>query len=252
MTVPMAHDRRDGGKAGSGGPGAGARDLKQRVKTARGRKTSSTRWLQRQLNDPYVAAARREGYRSRAAFKLIEIDDKHHFLKPGMRVVDLGCAPGGWLQVAVKRAGAADRRGGEVIGIDLQPVEPVAGATILEMDFMDEAAPDALRARMGGPADVVLSDMAASSTGHKQTDHLRIMALCEAALDFAVGVLRPGGVFLAKVLQGGAERELMDILNRNFASVRHVKPKASRTDSAEMYVLATGFRGIGRPQDEAD
>lgn len=225
----------------------GGRELKQRVRTARGRKTSSTRWLQRQLNDPYVAAARREGYRSRAAFKLIEIDDKYHLLKPGMRVVDLGCAPGGWLQVAARRTGAAEGRGGEVVGIDLQEVEPVAGAEILQLDFMDEAAPAALRARLGGPVDIVLSDMAAPATGHKQTDHLRIMSLCEAALEFAGEVLKPGGAFLAKVLQGGAERHLLDRLNRDFATVRHVKPKASRADSAEMYVLATGFRGAPAP-----
>ncbi len=235
------------GRGGSKGPGAGAgtRELKQRVKTARGRKTSSTRWLQRQLNDPYVAAAKRDGYRSRAAFKLIEIDDKFHLLKPGARVVDLGSAPGGWTQVAVKRTGAADGKGGQVVGIDIQVTEPVAGADLIELDFMDERAPDELKARMGGPADLVLSDMAASATGHKPTDHLRIMALCEAALDFATEVLKPGGAFLAKVLQGGAERDLMDMMNRNFRTVRHVKPKASRADSAEMYVLATGFKGGG-------
>lgn len=236
---------RSGGKSGDRGRGgpAGARELKQRVKTARSRKTSSTRWLQRQLNDPYVAAARREGYRSRAAFKLIEIDDKYRFLRPGAHVIDLGCAPGGWTQVAVRRAGADDGRGGRVIGIDLQPVEPIAGADLIELDFMDDAAPGLLKERLGGLADAVLSDMAAPATGHKQTDHLRIMALCEAALDFALEVLKPGGVFLAKVLQGGAERDLVDTLNRNFATVRHVKPKASRADSAEMYVLAMGFRG---------
>lgn len=235
------------GRGDSKGPGAGAgtRELKQRVKTARGRKTSSTRWLQRQLNDPYVAAAKRDGYRSRAAFKLIEIDDKYHLLKPGARVVDLGSAPGGWTQVAVKRTGAADGKGGQVVGIDIQATEPVAGADLIELDFMDERAPDELKARMGGPADLVLSDMAASATGHKPTDHLRIMALCEAALDFATEVLKPGGAFLAKVLQGGAERDLMDMMNRNFKIVRHVKPKASRADSAEMYVLATGFKGGG-------
>ena len=228
----------------SGGSNASStRELKQRVKTARGRKNSSTLWLQRQLNDPYVAAARRDGYRSRAAYKLIEIDDKHHILKPGMRVADLGAAPGGWTQIAVKRCGSANNRGGEVIGIDLLPVEPVAGASLIEMDFMADEAPDELKRLMGGPADVVLSDMAASATGHKPTDHLRIMHLCELALDFAMEVLKPGGGFLAKVLQGGAEKDLMTMLRTNFKVVRHVKPKASRSDSAEMYVLATGFKG---------
>ncbi len=245
------------GKKSGGGANSTAtnRELKQRVKTARGRKTSSTLWLQRQLNDPYVAAARRDGYRSRAAYKLLEIDDKFHFLKPGARIVDLGAAPGGWTQIAVKRTGAANaaatNRGGQVIGIDILPMEPVAGATIIEMDFREEEAPDALKELMGGPADVVLSDMAASATGHKPTDHLRIMALCEMALDFAIEVLKPNGSFLSKVLQGGAERDLLAMLNKNFSSVRHVKPKASRADSAEMYVLATGFKG-GQTSDHAD
>lgn len=231
---------------------ATSRELKQRVKTARGRKNSSTLWLQRQLNDPYVAAARRDGYRSRAAYKLIEIDDKYHLLKPGNRVLDLGAAPGGWTQIAVKRTGAANGRGGEVVGIDLLPIEQIAGSTLLEMDFMDDEAPDELRRHMTGPADVVLSDMAASATGHKPTDHIRIMSLCELALDFAMEVLKPGGSFLAKVLQGGAERDLMTTLKTNFKVVRHVKPKASRADSAEMYVLATGFKGRGAPDDLDD
>lgn len=231
---------------------ASSRELKQRVKTARGRKNSSTLWLQRQLNDPYVAAARRDGYRSRATYKLIEIDDKYHLLKPGYRVLDLGAAPGGWTQIAVKRTGAANGRGGEVVGIDLLPIEPIAGSTLLEMDFMADEAPDELKRQMGGPADVVLSDMAASATGHKPTDHLRIMSLCELALDFAMEVLKPGGSFLAKVLQGGAERDLMTTLKTNFKVVRHVKPKASRSDSAEMYVLATGFRGTASAQDSDD
>ncbi|MEO0961767.1 MAG: RlmE family RNA methyltransferase [Pseudomonadota bacterium] len=231
---------------------ASSRELKQRVKTARGRKNSSTLWLQRQLNDPYVAAARRDGYRSRATYKLIEIDDKYHLLKPGYRVLDLGAAPGGWTQIAVKRTGAANGRGGEVVGIDLLPIEPIAGSTLLEMDFMADEAPDELKRQMGGPADVVLSDMAASATGHKPTDHLRIMSLCELALDFAMEVLKPGGSFLAKVLQGGAERDLMTTLKTNFKVVRHVKPKASRSDSAEMYVLATGFRGTASEQDSDD
>jgi len=243
----MSKSRRgSGGSSGGGGAGSDAgstRQLKQRVRTARGRKTSSTLWLQRQLNDPYVAAARRDGYRSRAAYKLLEIDDKYHILKPGHRVVDLGAAPGGWTQVAVKRTGVETNRGGHVIGIDILPLEPIGGATLLEGDFMDEGAPERLKAEMGGPADFVMSDMAASATGHKATDHLRIMHLCELALEFAIEVLKPGGSFLAKVLQGGAEKDLMDMLRTNFKVVRHVKPKASRSDSAEMYVLATGFKG---------
>jgi 23S rRNA (uridine2552-2'-O)-methyltransferase len=239
----MARSRRGGGSGTSAGGGGGARELKQRVRTARGRKTSSTLWLQRQLNDPYVAAARRDGYRSRAAYKLAEIDEKYHILKPGYRVVDLGAAPGGWTQIAVKRTGVETNRGGHVIGIDLLPIETIPGATLLEGDFMADDAPDRLKAEMGGPADVVMSDMAASATGHKATDHLRIMHLCELALEFAIEVLKPGGSFLAKVLQGGAEKDLMDMLRTNFKVVRHVKPKASRADSAEMYVLATGFKG---------
>lgn len=245
----MARKSKSGGNSGSM---ASSRELKQRVKTARGRKNSSTLWLQRQLNDPYVAAARRDGFRSRATYKLIEIDDKYHLLKPGYRVLDLGAAPGGWTQIAVKRTGAANGRGGEVVGIDLLPIEPIAGSTLLEMDFMADEAPDELKRQMGGPADVVLSDMAASATGHKPTDHLRIMSLCELALDFAMEVLKPGGSFLAKVLQGGAERDLMMTLKTNFKMVRHVKPKASRSDSAEMYVLATGFRGTAASQDGAE
>lgn len=239
----MARSRRGGGSDASAGGGGGARELKQRVRTARGRKTSSTLWLQRQLNDPYVAAARRDGYRSRAAYKLAEIDEKYHILKPGYRVVDLGAAPGGWTQIAVKRTGVETNRGGHVIGIDLLPIETIPGATLLEGDFMADDAPDRLKAEMGGPADVVMSDMAASATGHKATDHLRIMHLCELALEFAIEVLKPGGSFLAKVLQGGAEKDLMEMLRTNFKVVRHVKPKASRADSAEMYVLATGFKG---------
>lgn len=223
-------------------PGSGSRNLKQRVKTARKRTLSSQKWLERQLNDPYVARAKREGYRSRAAYKLVELDDKFHFLKPGGRVVDLGAAPGGWAQVAVRRVGAGEGRGA-VIGIDLLPVEPLAGATLLQLDFMAPEAPKRLIALLGGPADAVLSDMAANATGHKKTDHLRIMGLAEAAADFARSVLAPGGVFLAKVLQGGTEGALLADLKRDFSAVRHVKPAASRSDSAELYVLATGFRG---------
>jgi 23S rRNA (uridine2552-2'-O)-methyltransferase len=221
----------------------GARQLTVRLRTARGRSSSSQRWLERQLNDPYVAAAKREGWRSRAAFKLIEIDDKYRILRAGQRVVDLGAAPGGWSQVAAQRVKAAEGRG-QVIAIDYLPVDPIAGVTILELDFLDDDAPDKLKALLrDGGADVVLSDMAAPTTGHASTDHLRIMALAEAAAQFATEVLAPGGVFLAKVFQGGTERSLLDRLKRDFAIVRHVKPKASRAGSAELYVLATGFRG---------
>jgi 23S rRNA (uridine2552-2'-O)-methyltransferase len=226
--------------------GKGARTLKTRVKTAKGRKLSSTLWLERQLNDPYVQRARREGYRSRAAYKLTEIDDKRRFLVPGARVVDLGCAPGGWLQVAVKRVNALGEKPGKargfVLGVDIQPVDPVSGAEILELDFLDPDADATVKAALGGGADVVLSDMAAASSGHRGTDHLRIIALCEAAAQFAFDVLAPGGAFVAKVLQGGAENDLLALLKRRFASVAHVKPPASRKDSAEMYVVATGFR----------
>jgi 23S rRNA (uridine2552-2'-O)-methyltransferase len=213
-----------------------------RVKTARGRTTSSQRWLQRQLNDPYVTEAKKRGYRSRAAFKLLQLDDQFRFLKPGARVVDLGAAPGGWTQVAVERT-KPDQRGGKVVGIDLTPIEPIAGATLLAKDFYDEDAPALLEQELGGPADVVLSDMASSATGDPQIDHLRIMALAETAHDFASHVLKPGGTFVAKVLRGGTERSLLDRLKRDFVKVKHVKPEASRADSAEMYVVATGFRG---------
>ena len=213
-----------------------------RLKTARGRTGSSQRWLQRQLNDPYVAEAKKRGYRSRAAFKLLQLDDQFRFLKPGARVVDLGAAPGGWTQVAVERV-KPERGRGVVLGIDLTPVEPIAGATVLAKDFYDDDAPAVLKQHLGGPADVVLSDMAASATGDPRIDHLRIVALAEAAHDFAAEVLAPGGTLVAKVLQGGTERSLLDRLKRDFAKVRHVKPEASRADSAEMYVVASGFRG---------
>jgi 23S rRNA (uridine2552-2'-O)-methyltransferase len=216
--------------------------LKVRVKTAKKRSVASTRWLQRQLNDPYVARARAEGYRSRAAFKLAEIDDKYRFLKPGGRVVDLGAAPGGWSQVAADRVGSADGKG-KVVAIDILEMDPIAGVDILHLDFLDDTAPDRLREALGGPADVVLSDIAPPTTGHKQTDHLRIMGMCETALEFAREVLAPGGVFLAKVLRGGTETQLLNDMKRDFDTVRHVKPPASRADSAELYVLATGFRG---------
>jgi len=233
----------------------GARTLKTRVKTAKGRKISSTLWLARQLNDPYVQRAKREGYRARAAYKLIEIDEKRRFLVPGARVVDLGCAPGGWLQVAVKRVNALGEKQGKargtVLGVDIQPVEPVAGATILLLDFLEEDADAQVKAALGGPADVVLSDMAASASGHRATDHLKIMALCEAAAHFAFDVLTPGGAFVAKVLQGGAENTILALLKQRFTSVAHVKPPASRKDSAEMYVVATGFRPAPDREGEA-
>lgn len=220
-------------------PSSGARDLKVRVKTARKRSNSSTMWLQRQLNDPYVARAKREGMRSRAAFKLIEIDDKAHFLKKGARVVDLGAAPGGWSQVAVKRVGPQ----GKVIGIDLLDIEPITGVDFRVFDFLDPGAPDLLKEMLGGPADVVLSDMAANATGHRKTDQIKIVALVEAAAEFAREVLAPGGTFLAKVIQGGLEGQLLATLKKDFAKVQHIKPPASRADSAELYLLATGFRG---------
>jgi 23S rRNA (uridine2552-2'-O)-methyltransferase len=212
-----------------------------RVKTAKGRPVGSKLWLERQLNDPYVARAKTEGYRSRAAYKLIEIDDKHHVLKPGAKVVDLGAAPGGWAQVAAKRVRAVEGRG-RVVGIDLLEMPPIPGVEFMQLDFLDPAAPDKLKALLDGPADVVLSDMAANATGHRPTDHLKIMALVELAAEFAQEVLKPGGAFLAKVIQGGTEAKLLAELKRDFATVKHVKPPASRPDSAELYLLATGFR----------
>ncbi len=226
--------------------GRGQRELRVRVKTAKGRKLSSTRWLERQLNDPYVQAARREGYRGRAAYKIIELDDKYRFLRPGARVVDLGCAPGGWLQVAVARVNALgeDRSKpvGRVLGVDLQEVDPLPGAETHVLDFLEDGADDKVRAWLGGRADVVMSDMAAASSGHRQTDHLRIIALCEAAAEFAFDVLEEGGTFVAKVLAGGAESDLQARLKQRFTKVANVKPPASRADSAEKYVVATGFR----------
>jgi 23S rRNA (uridine2552-2'-O)-methyltransferase len=217
--------------------GSGSRALKVRVKS-KGRKLSSKLWLERQLNDPYVVRAKREGFRSRAAYKLIEIDDKARVLKKGMRVIDLGAAPGGWSQVAARRVGAQ----GRVVAIDVLPMDAIAGVDFAQLDFLRADAPEKLRVMLGGPADVVLSDMAANATGHAKTDHLRIMALVEAAADFAREVLAPGGSFLAKVLQGGTEAALLTALKRDFKSVRHVKPAASRSDSAELYLLATGYR----------
>jgi 23S rRNA (uridine2552-2'-O)-methyltransferase len=210
-----------------------------RVRTARRRKPSSTEWLNRQLNDPYVAEAKRRGYRSRAAFKLIQLDERFHLLAPGRRVVDLGCAPGGWTQIAVQRVGAT----GAVVGIDLLAADPVAGATIMAGDFTDTATATRIRSALGGPADLVLSDMAAPTTGHAATDHLRIVALAEDAFAFAAEVLRPGGAFVAKVFQGGTETTLLATLKRAFVEVRHAKPAASRAESAETYVVAKGYRG---------
>jgi 23S rRNA (uridine2552-2'-O)-methyltransferase len=230
-----------GAREKRGGGGRGERDLKVRLRTGKGRSLAQRLWLERQLNDPYVARAKREGFRSRAAYKLIEMDDKYRFLKGGGRVVDLGAAPGGWSQIAAQRVGADDRRG-RVVAIDLLEMQPLAGVDVLHLDFLDPDAPDRLKQTLGGPADVVLSDMAANATGHRKTDHLKIMALAEAAAMFAREVLRPGGTFLCKVLQGGTEGALLADLKRDFATVRHVKPAASRADSAELYVLATGFR----------
>jgi 23S rRNA (uridine2552-2'-O)-methyltransferase len=215
------------------------RSMSARLRTAKGRSAQSQRWLERQLNDPYVQAAKAAGWRSRAAFKLIELDEKFRLLKPGGRVVDLGCAPGGWTQVAMRAVG--DR--GKVVGLDLLPVDVVAGATILQGDFQDPEAEKQVEAALGGQADLVLSDMAPNTTGHAATDHLRIMALAELALDFALRVLAPGGAFAAKVFQGGSEKAFLELLKRNFATVRHAKPPASRKDSAELYVVATGFKG---------
>ncbi len=223
-------------------PGRGGRDLKVRVRSGKGRTLASKLWLERQLNDPYVARAKREGLRSRAAFKLAEIDDKFHLLKPGAKVVDLGAAPGGWSQIAGQRVGAIPGKG-HVVAIDLIDMLAIPGVEFLHLDFLDPAAPDRLKALLGGPADVVLSDMAANATGHRKTDHLKIVALAEAAAMFAREMLRPGGTFLCKVLQGGTEGELLAGLKRDFETVKHVKPAASRTDSAELYVLALGFRG---------
>ena len=223
--------------------GSGQRQLRTRLKSARKRKLSSQLWLERQLNDPYVVRSKREGYRSRAAYKLIEMDDRFGVLKRGKLVVDLGAAPGGWSQVAAARVGSEEDRP-LVVAIDYLGMDPVAGVKILEKDFLDTDAPDKIRAALGGEkADVVLSDMAAPTTGHRATDHLRIVALCEAAADFARDVLKPGGAFLAKVFRGGTENQLLADLKRDFGKVQHVKPPASRSDSPELYLLATGFRG---------
>ncbi|EBA09024.1 RlmE family RNA methyltransferase [Sagittula stellata] len=227
--------------------GRGQRDLKVKVKTARGRKLSSTLWLQRQLNDPYVKRAKEEGYRGRAAFKILEIDEKYRFLVPGARVVDLGCAPGGWCQVAARRVNSLGEKPGKaqgfVLGIDLQEVDAIAGVELHQLDFLEDGADDKVKGWLGGSAHVVMSDMAAASSGHKQTDHLRIITLCEAAAELAFDVLEEGGTFVAKVLAGGAEGTLQATLKRRFAKVANFKPPASRSDSSEKFVVATGFRG---------
>ena len=230
--------------------GRGQRDLRVRVKSAKGRKLSSTLWLERQLNDPYVARAKREGYRGRAAYKILELDKKYGFLVPGARVVDLGAAPGGWSQVAVARVNALGERGGKqgtVLGVDLQEIDPIAGAELHQLDFLSDDADAKVKAWLGGPADVVMSDMAAASSGHKGTDHIRIVALVEAAAAFAFDVLTPGGTFVAKVLAGGAELSLQTLLKQNFEKVANVKPPASRADSSEKFVVAQGFRGKPEP-----
>ena len=235
------------GAAKTGSVGSAQRQLKVKVKFAHKRSTSSNQWLERHLNDPYVAAARTAGYRSRAAFKLIEIDDKYRFLKPGQIVLDLGAAPGGWSQIAAARTRAdkpAASNPGQIVAIDYLAFDPIAGVEIVQLNFMDETAPDKLKSLMrSAQADVVLSDLAAPTTGHTRTDHLRIMGLAEAAIAFACEVLKPGGAFLSKVFQGGTEGDLLRILKQHFAVVRHIKPPASRAESAELYVLATGFRG---------
>lgn len=230
-----------------GSSGRGLRDLRTRVKSAKGRRLSSTLWLDRQLNDPYVARAQKDGYRGRAAYKILELDDKYRFLVPGARVVDLGCAPGGWIQVAVPRVNSLGTRKGKavgtILGVDLQEVDPIPGSDIRVLDFLDEGADDLVKEWLGGKADVVMSDMAASSSGHKQTDHLRIINLCEAAAYFAFDVLEEGGTFVAKVLAGGAEGDLQKLLKEKFTKVANVKPPSSRSDSSEKFVVATGFRG---------
>lgn len=235
----MANEKKSSGR--------GQRDLRVRVKSAKGRRLSSTLWLERQLNDPYVQKAQKDGYRGRAAYKILELDEKCRFLVPGARVVDLGCAPGGWCQVAVPKVNSlGERKGkkiGTILGIDLQEVDPIPGCDLHVLDFLDEGADDQVKEWLGGKADVVMSDMAAASSGHKQTDHLRIMALCEAAAYFAFDVLEQGGTFVAKVLAGGAEGDLQKILKQKFTKVANVKPPASRSDSSEKFVVATGFRG---------
>lgn len=236
-----------GKDAGKNTSGRGQRDLRVKVKTAKGRKLSSTLWLERQLNDPYVQRAKREGYRGRAAYKIMELDERYGFLVPGARVVDLGCAPGGWCQVAVPRVNSLGENTrkpqGRVLGVDLQEVEPIAGAEIHQLDFLEDGADEQVKTWLGGRADVVMSDMAAAASGHKGTDHLRIIALIEAALSFAFDVLEDEGTFVAKVLAGGAESDMQRLLKKNFRKVANVKPPASRSDSSEKFVVAQGYRG---------
>ncbi len=244
MTQPKTPSRRNKSKGRTAR--TSGRNITTRVKSAKGRKTSSTNWLKRQLNDPYVEEARKLGFRSRAAFKILELDDQFRFFNPGQRVIDLGAAPGGWAQVAVERINAlGTRRGkvGKIVGIDIQEMEAIAGVTLITHDFLEEDAPDILKEALGGPADLVMSDMAASSTGHGATDHMRIMAMLEVALDFARDILAPNGVFLCKVLQGGTENELLANMKRDFKVVKHAKPPSSRQDSRESYVIAMGYRG---------
>lgn len=226
------------------------RGLTVRIKKKSKLKASSRAWLERHLNDPYVRRSKADGYRSRAAYKLTEIDDRYKLLKRGMRIVDLGVAPGGWTQVAVERAGSATSEA-RVVGIDYLPVDPIPGATILELDFLDASAPQRLIDALDGDPDIVLSDMAAPTTGHRRTDHLRTMHLCEVAADFAIRVLKPGGHFLTKTFQGGTENDLLTMLKRNFRTVHHVKPPASREDSVELYLLAKGFKGRTPENDDA-
>jgi 23S rRNA (uridine2552-2'-O)-methyltransferase len=227
----------------------GMRVMKTRIKKKSGLKESSRRWLERHMNDPYVQRSKADGYKSRAAYKLIEIDDRYHILKPGLKVIDLGAAPGGWCQVAAVRTGSTAERP-HVVGIDYLGMDPVPGTVVLEMDFLDDDAPGKLLETLGSEPDVVLSDMAAPTTGHRRTDHIRTEHLCEVAADFAISVLRPGGHFLSKTFQGGTEHEVLALLKKNFRSVHHVKPPASREESVELYLLAKDFKGRAPPEAE--
>ncbi|MDR3423876.1 MAG: RlmE family RNA methyltransferase [Alphaproteobacteria bacterium] len=235
----MDKSKKTGGKGGALGDVASRRRKAVRVKAKSRRSESSRQWLQRHLNDPYVAAAQEEGFRSRAAFKLLQLDEKFGLLKPGLRILDLGAAPGGWSQVAVKAMG---KKGGKLVATDILPMQPIAGVAFLQLDFMDEDAPEQLKALLGGPADLVLSDMAPNTTGHPGTDHIRIMALTEMAAHFAIDILAPNGAFVCKFFQGGAERGVLDLLKKHFAKTRHAKPPASRAESSETYLVAQGFR----------
>ncbi|WP_444462383.1 RlmE family RNA methyltransferase [Rhodobacter capsulatus] len=255
MTKPPS-GKSGGAGSGKNTSGRGQRDLRVRVKTAKGRKLSSTLWLERQLNDPYVVRAKKEGYRGRAAYKILELDDKFRFLVPGARVVDLGCAPGGWCQVAVARVNALGEKSGKkvgtVLGVDLQEVAAIAGAELHQLDFLEDGADEKVKAWLGGRADVVMSDMAAAASGNQQVDHLRIITLCEHAAYFAFDVLELGGTFVAKVLAGGAEQGLMTVLKKNFEKVVNMKPPSSRKDSSEKFVVATGFRGKRHEEGQAE